>query len=129
MNNITEYKNELLGEKYYKIDHDSGLSVYVFPKDRITSCAIFASEYGSVDNCFYSEEDGKYIKVPEGIAHFLEHKMFDNEDGTNIDDVFSKLSADPNAYTSWEETGYFFRIQPCRWRSEARPRPSRFRHR
>ena len=108
MSNFIEYKNDLLGEKYYRINHESGLSVYVFPKDRATSCAIFATEYGSVDNCFYSKEDGKYIKVPEGIAHFLEHKMFDSEDGTNVDDVFSKLSADPNAYTAWEETGYFF---------------------
>ena len=107
MNKI-EYKNRLLGEEYCKIDHESGLSIYVFPKDRMTSCAILATEYGSVDNCFYSEEDGKYIKVPEGIAHFLEHKMFDSEDGTNVDEVFSKLGADPNAYTAWEETGYFF---------------------
>ena len=108
MNNRTEYKNEFLGEKYCKIDHKSGLTVYVFPKDRMTSCAILATEYGSVDNCFYSADDGKYIKVPEGIAHFLEHKMFDREDGTNVDDAFSKLGADPNAYTAWEETGYFF---------------------
>jgi predicted Zn-dependent peptidase len=105
--NKTEYKNDFLREKYFKIEHGSGLRVYVFPKDRMTSCAIFATEYGSVDNCFFCQENGKYIKVPEGIAHFLEHKMFDNEDGTNIDDVFSKLGADPNAYTSWEETGYF----------------------
>lgn len=107
MNKI-EYKSDFLCESYSKIEHKSGLRIYVFPKDRMTSCAIFATEYGSVDNCFFSQEDGKYIKVPEGIAHFLEHKMFDNEDGTNIDDVFSKLGADPNAYTSWEETGYFF---------------------
>lgn len=106
--NKMEYKNDFLREKYFKIEHSSGLRVYIFPKDRMTSCAIFATEYGSVDNCFFSQEDGKYIKVPEGIAHFLEHKMFDNEDGTNIDDVFSRLGADPNAYTSWEETGYFF---------------------
>ena len=108
MNKLNEYNNDFLGEKYYKIDHSGGLTVYVFPKDRITSCAIFATEYGSVDNCFYSEADGKYIKVPDGIAHFLEHKMFENEDGTNVDDLFSALGADPNAYTSWEETGYFF---------------------
>ena len=107
MNKI-EYKSDFLCESYSKIEHKSGLRIYVFPKDRMTSCAIFATEYGSVDNCFFSDKDGKYIKVPEGIAHFLEHKMFDNEDGTNIDDVFSKLGADPNAYTSWEETGYFF---------------------
>lgn len=106
--NKREYKSDFLCENYCRIEHDSGLRVYVFPKDRMTSCAIFATEYGSVDNCFFSQEDGKYIKVPEGIAHFLEHKMFDNEDGTNIDDIFSKLGADPNAYTAWEETGYFF---------------------
>ena len=106
--NKTEYRNDLLGEKYFKIDHESGLSIYVFPKDRMTSCAILATEYGSVDNSIYDEKSGKYIKVPEGIAHFLEHKMFDCEDGTNVDSVFSKLGADPNAYTAWEETGYFF---------------------
>ena len=108
MSDIIEFKSDFLSERYKRINHKSGLTVYVFPKDRITSCAILATEYGSVDNCFYSRDDGKYIKVPEGIAHFLEHKMFDNEDGTNIDDLFSALGADPNAYTSWEETGYFF---------------------
>lgn len=107
-NKIIEYKSEFLDEKYTYIKHKSGLSIYVFPKDRITSCAILATEYGSVDNCFYDNKEKKYIKVPEGIAHFLEHKMFDNEDGTNVDDAFSELGADPNAYTSWEETGYFF---------------------
>ena len=108
MNNLTEYKNDFLGEKYSKIEHFSGLTIYIFPKDRTSSWAILGTEYGSVDNYFYSEEDGKFIKVPAGIAHFLEHKMFDNEDGTNIDDLFSKLGADPNAYTAWEETGYLF---------------------
>ena len=108
MSKLTEFKNDFLGEKYTKIDHPSGLTVYVFPKDRMTSWAILGTEYGAVDNYFYSEEDGKFIKVPAGIAHFLEHKMFDNEDGTNIDDLFSRLGADPNAYTAWEETGYFF---------------------
>jgi predicted Zn-dependent peptidase len=107
-NKFVEFKNDFLGEKYTLINHHSGLAVYVFPKDRTTSWAILGTEYGSVDNCFYSKDDGKYIKVPEGIAHFLEHKMFDNEDGTTIDDMFSKLGADPNAYTSWEETGYVF---------------------
>ena len=107
-NRYVEFKNDFLGEKYVRVDHHSGLTVYIFPKDRTTSWAILGTEYGSVDNCFYSKEDGKYIKVPEGIAHFLEHKMFDNEDGTTIDDMFSKLGADPNAYTSWEETGYVF---------------------
>ena len=48
------------------------------------------------------------IKLPDGIAHFMEHKMFDNESGDSVDDIFSRLGADPNAYTSWDHTAYFF---------------------
>ena len=107
MNKIKEYINSFLGEKYYRIDHKSGLRVFVFPKERQSSCAILATEFGSSCNRFYGD-DGKEIALPDGIAHFMEHKMFDNPDGVNVDDVFSRLGGDPNAYTCWDHTAYFY---------------------
>ena len=107
MSKIIEYKDERIGEKYYKIAHESGISVFVFPKDRQSSCAILSTEFGSLNNVII-EKNGKTLQLPNGIAHFMEHKMFDNENGENVDDVFSSLGADPNAYTSWDHTAYFF---------------------
>lgn len=107
MNNIKEFRNTFLGEKYYVLDHESGLKIFIFPKERQSTCAILATEFGSVDNAFY-DENGSLIKLPDGIAHFMEHKMFDNGDGDSVDDIFSRLGADPNAFTSWEKTGYVF---------------------
>ena len=107
MNNIKEFSNSFLGEKYYIVDHESGLRIFVFPKERQSSCAILATEFGSSCNRFFAE-DGEVIALPDGIAHFMEHKMFDNPDGVNVDDVFSKLGGDPNAYTCWDHTAYFY---------------------
>lgn len=108
MNKFTEYSNTLLNEKYYKLIHESGLPIFVYPKERQSSCAIFATEFGSINNRFYDINTKKLVELPDGIAHFMEHKMFDNENGENVDDIFSKLGADPNAYTSWDHTAYFF---------------------
>lgn len=102
-----EHKNSLLEESYIEAKHASGLSMRIFPKDRQSCCAILASEYGSIDNEF-RDDDGKMIKVPDGIAHFLEHKMFENENGISVEESFSKLGADSNAFTKWDATAYFF---------------------
>ena len=50
--NITEYSSELLGERYFKVRHKSGLDVYVYPKDMVTSYALFATRYGAFDDKF-----------------------------------------------------------------------------
>ena len=105
MNNVKEFSSSFLGEKYYKIQHGSGLKILICPKKRQGSYALFATEFGSIDNTFI-DENGKKIKLPDGIAHFMEHKMFDNGDGESVDDIFSRLGADPNAFTSWEKTAY-----------------------
>ena len=107
MNNVEVFENALLGEKYYKFEHKSGLKVFVFPKDRQSASAILATEFGSIDNT-YIDENGNEVSLPDGIAHFMEHKMFDNESGDSVDDIFSRLGADPNAFTSWDKTGYIF---------------------
>ncbi|MEE0970698.1 MAG: pitrilysin family protein [Clostridia bacterium] len=107
-NEISEIKSELLGEKYTFIRHKSGLSIYVYPKNLTTAYAVFGTHYGSIDNGFRLSGDDKATDVPMGIAHFLEHKMFTNADGSDSFERFSALGADANAYTSYDKTVYLF---------------------
>ena len=113
MNNISSrriYESSLLQEKYEKISHRSGLDIYVFKKDLTATYAIFGVKYGSIHNKFSikSNNENKEITVPDGIAHFLEHKLFTNEDGSDSFEKFSKYGADANAYTSFNKTAYLF---------------------
>lgn len=94
------------GESYVKAEHPSGLKIYILEKPQYNSAyAIFGTKYGSIDNCF--SVDGEKCEVPEGIAHFLEHKLFESEDG----DAFTKYAetgAYANAFTSFDKTCYLF---------------------
>ena len=101
-----EFSDERLKEKYYKLSHKSGLDIYVFPKKMTSSYAVFGTEYGSVDNCFRIKGEGEYTTVPDGIAHYLEHRMFTQKDGSDITERFSECGADSNAYTSLNKTVY-----------------------
>ncbi len=95
-----------IGESYVKAEHSSGLKIYILEKPQYNSSyAIFGTKYGSIDNCFCV--DGEKTQVPEGIAHFLEHKLFESEDG----DAFTKYAetgAYANAFTSFDKTCYLF---------------------
>lgn len=86
---------------------DNGLEVYVLPKEGFKKTyATFTTRYGSIDHHFQVEGEEE-IRVPDGIAHFLEHKMFEEPDG----DVFAKFSekgASSNAFTSFDRTTYLF---------------------
>ncbi len=103
-NSIT-FKSDLLGESYIYHKHESGVSIYVFPKEMTTSYALFAADFGSVDSAL--DADGQR-PLPDGIAHFLEHKLFSNADGTDSFERFAALGADANAYTSHTRTVYLF---------------------
>lgn len=105
---IKEKKSALLREKYDVIKHKSGLTIYVFPKNMSNTYALFATHYGSVDNGFMLDTDASPTSVPDGIAHFLEHKMFTCEDGSDAFDRFAELGADANAYTSYDKTVFLF---------------------
>ena len=102
----SEFSDKSLKEKYYKLSHKSGLEVYVFPKKLSTSYALFGTEYGSIDNRFRTEGEKDYTFVPDGIAHYLEHRMFTQKDGSDITERFSEFGADTNAYTSYTKTVY-----------------------
>lgn len=97
-----------VGDTYYELDHPSGLKIFVYPKENSHSTyAVFGTKYGSVDNQFRRSDEETVHSVPEGIAHFLEHKLFESEDG----DAFSryaKTGASANAYTSFDMTCYLF---------------------
>lgn len=104
-------------KKYYKSINeyiyfdklDNGLEIYFMPKEgHLNKYAVLGVDYGSNDLEFISIEDGKKVRVNEGIAHFLEHKMFEQPDGGNAFDKFSKLGANANAFTSFDMTAYLF---------------------
>lgn len=99
-------ENKVLGEKYYHFVHSSGLPVYVCPKNHETAFAAVAVKYGSCDNRLPTEKG--IVTVPDGTAHFLEHKMFENPDGTDSFETFTKNGGDANAFTSFERTEYIF---------------------
>ena len=102
-----ETRSALLREHYFFGTHKSGLSVYVFPKKLTTVYALFATRYGSVDTVL-PLQSGQEVSLPEGTAHFLEHKLFENEDGSDAFAQFSQYGADANAYTTYNRTAYLF---------------------
>lgn len=87
--------------------HESGLRVYIIPKKGFSkSYAIYATQFGSIDDVLISE-NGK-ISLPDGTAHFLEHKLFEEEGGKNAFDLFALTGASSNAFTSFDITAYLF---------------------
>lgn len=103
-----EYKQERIDEVMHVYNHKSGLNVFVMPKKGyLKKYVAFAVHYGSIDNKFIDTDSQEIISMPEGIAHFLEHKLFDQEEGS-IMDKFSELGSNPNAYTTFNRTVYYF---------------------
>ncbi len=96
------------GDFYYKGRHPSGLDIYLYPKENGRSTrAVFGTKYGSIDNCFQRSDEASAETFPEGIAHYLEHKLFESEDG----DAFARYAetgANANAFTGFESTCYVF---------------------
>ena len=96
-------------EKVYIEKLENGLTVAVIPKkDICKKYVIWGTEFGSIDNNFKNEKTGEVIKLPDGIAHYLEHKLFEQENGKNSLDVLSSLGVDANAYTTNNHTAYLF---------------------
>ena len=105
---IEKVTGERARDSYYKIQHPSGLSIYLYPKESCsTAYAVFGAKYGSIDTCFQRSDETKPETVPEGIAHYLEHKLFESEDGDAFE-RFAKTGASANAFTSFESTCYLF---------------------
>jgi len=102
------HESSILGEKYYHIAHKSGLNIYLFPKNFTTAYALFAVKFGGADRAFRFPGEGEFTAISEGTAHFLEHKLFEREDGTDTFELFAQTGASANAFTSALSTAYLF---------------------
>ncbi|MFY0517212.1 EF-P 5-aminopentanol modification-associated protein YfmH [Lysinibacillus sp. UGB7] len=97
-----------LDETLYYEKLENGLDVYILPKKGFSKTFVtFTTKYGSVDRTFMPIGETESISVPDGIAHFLEHKMFEKEDG-DVFQKFSEYGASANAFTSFTRTAYLF---------------------
>lgn len=97
-----------LDETLYYEKLDNGLDVYILPKKGFSKTFVtFTTKYGSIDRSFVPIGKQEAITVPDGIAHFLEHKMFEKEDG-DVFQQFSGYGASANAFTSFTRTAYLF---------------------
>jgi len=97
-----------IAETLYSKKLHNGLTVLLLPKEEMSKTyGLFSTDYGSIDRTFVPIGKDHEITVPDGIAHFLEHKLFEKEDRDVFAD-FSKQGASPNAYTSFTKTAYLF---------------------
>lgn len=116
MTSLTPIENRI-EETVLRGIHASGLRITLVPKaDYSKTYGLFATNFGSIDNRFPDPETGKILEVPDGVAHFLEHKMFEDQDG-DVSDRFSALGASCNASTSFTITSYIFsatrKVEEC----------------
>src|SRR5690625_231482 len=97
-----------INETVYSKKMTNGLTVILLPRKEMSKTyGLFTTNYGSIDQSFVPIGKKETITVPEGIAHFLEHKLFEKEDRDVFAD-FGKQGASPNAYTSFTKTAYLF---------------------
>ena len=101
-------KSQNTGDSCIHVKHKSGLDIYICEMPGFSSVeALFGTKYGSINTMFKMRDDKEYTVVPEGIAHFLEHKLFENED-CDVFELYAKTGASGNAFTSFDKTCYLF---------------------
>lgn len=96
-------------EKAYVENLENGMKVIIIPKQNTKKkYVIWGTHFGSIDNRFIMPQTGEEVFIPDGVAHFLEHKMFEQPNGTNSLDTLMALGIDANAYTTNDHTAYLF---------------------
>ena len=102
-------KKKIIDMDLYYEKLDNGLEIYVIPKNDCNNIYVtYNTKYGGKDNEFIPLNETKMKKFPKGIAHFLEHKLFEEEDNTNVFSFYQERGANANANTSYERTSYLF---------------------
>ena len=102
-------ENSKVKEKLYIEKLENGLTVMIIPKKGIQKkYIIWGTNYGSNDSTFIVPGETEITEVPKGVAHFLEHKMFEQENGKNSLDVLTALGVNANAYTTNNHTAYLY---------------------
>ncbi len=106
--NYKVIENRELQEKLYHYRFYPGLDLYILPKPGYQKkYAVFSTRFGSIDNRFRMKSEQEVTELPDGVAHFLEHKLFEDQYG-NAFDRFAALGASSNAFTSFTQTSYLF---------------------
>ncbi len=108
MSQIVKHQFPRIDEEISYIHLENGLRLIIIPKHgfKETTCML-TSHFGSLDTTF-TDSDGQVKKYPEGIAHFLEHKLFELANNKDAAILFTNLGADANAYTGFDKTSFFF---------------------
>lgn len=102
-------ENSKVKEKLYKEKLENGLTVMIIPKKGIQKkYIIWGTNYGSNDSTFIVPGENNVTEVPKGVAHFLEHKLFEQENGVNSLDALTSLGVNANAYTTNNHTAYLY---------------------
>jgi len=102
-------ENLKIKEKLYIEKLENGLTVMIIPKPNTKKKYItWGVNFGSIDNSFIDPKTKEKVQIPDGVAHFLEHKMFEQENGTNSLDALSSIGVDANAYTTNDHTTYLY---------------------
>lgn len=104
---MKEIKYQNIEETLYYEKLDNGLDVYIVPKKGFNKTySTFVTKFGALSNRFVPYGESEYLNVPLGVAHFLEHKMFEMPNGDDATNLFAALGADANAFTDYEQTAY-----------------------
>lgn len=99
---------ELIDETVYEAQMDNGLKVFIIPKPGFQKTFVtYTTQFGSLDSKFKPLGSDEFVTVPDGVAHFLEHKLFEKEEGDLFTD-FAEDNAQVNAFTSFDRTSYLF---------------------
>ena len=106
MSNFVLKESKRLHEKYLFATLENGFKITVIPKESQTYYAMLCCDFGNADLKY--EKNQQIYTLPSGTAHFLEHKMFENEDGSDAFLEFDRFGGNANAFTSFENTGYYF---------------------
>lgn len=102
-------ENSKVKEKLYVEKLENGLTVMIMPKANIQKkYMMWATNFGSIDNKFIAPNETEETSIPDGVAHFLEHKMFEQKNGTNSLDTLTALGVNANAFTSTDQTCFLF---------------------
>ena len=102
-------RSDELDEQYTLVHHSSGLDILMWKKEDFSTVeAYFGTRYGSINNCFKTDDTDGFISVPDGIAHYIEHKLFESDDNSSVFELYAETGAAANAFTSTDITAYYF---------------------
>lgn len=100
---------ELIDEKVFEHELSNGLRLFIIPKKGFQKTFVtYTTQFGSLDSTFKPHNEDQLITVPDGVAHFLEHKLFEKDGEEDLFTAFANDNAQVNAFTSFDRTSYLF---------------------